>query len=46
MYLKRDLTKLKKTNKKEVNNIMKKMKKEAEADLNNPFADLLKNFNK
>ncbi|OOM76471.1 DNA topoisomerase 3 [Clostridium puniceum] len=35
-----------KTNKKEVNNIMKKMRKEAEADLNNPFADLLKDFNK
>jgi DNA topoisomerase-3 len=35
-----------KTDKREVNNIMKKMKKEAEADLNNPFADLLKNFNK
>lgn len=35
-----------KTNKAEVNNIMKKMKKEAEADMNNPFADLLKDFNK
>ncbi|WP_238916060.1 DNA topoisomerase III [Clostridium sp. YIM B02555] len=35
-----------KTDKREVNNIMKKMKKEAEADLNNPFADLLKDFNK
>lgn len=33
-----------KVNKKEVNNLMKKMKKEAEEDFNNPFADLLKNF--
>lgn len=33
-----------KINKKEVNNLMKKMKKEAEEDFNNPFADLLKNF--
>lgn len=33
-----------KVNKKEVNNLMKKMKKEAKEDFNNPFADLLKNF--
>lgn len=33
-----------KVNKKEVNNIMRKMKKEASEDINNPFADLLKNF--
>lgn len=33
-----------KVNKREVNNIMKKMKKEAEQEINNPFADLLKNF--
>lgn len=33
-----------KVNKKEVNNIMRKMKKEANEDINNPFADLLKNF--
>ncbi|MGL4773780.1 MAG: DNA topoisomerase III [Clostridium sp.] len=35
-----------KVNKKEVNNLMKKMKKEAEEEMNNPFADLLKGFNK
>ncbi|NRZ46030.1 DNA topoisomerase-3 [Clostridium beijerinckii] len=35
-----------KVDKREVNNIMRKMKKEAENDMNNPFADLLKNFNK
>lgn len=34
----------KKVNKKEVNKIMKKMQKEAKEDINNPFADLLKNF--
>ncbi|WLF70696.1 DNA topoisomerase III [Clostridium septicum] len=33
-----------KMNKREVNNIMRKMKKEAEEDINNPFADLLKNL--
>lgn len=33
-----------KVNKRDVNNIMKKMKKEAEQEVNNPFADLLKNF--
>ncbi|MGL5615119.1 MAG: DNA topoisomerase III [Sarcina sp.] len=33
-----------KVNKREVNNIMKKMQKEAKEDINNPFADLLKNF--
>ncbi|ATD55308.1 DNA topoisomerase III [Clostridium chauvoei] len=31
-----------KMNKREVNNIMKKMKKDAEEDINNPFAELLK----
>lgn len=30
-----------KTNKREVNKIMQKMKKEANEDVNNPFADLL-----
>ncbi|KMT20957.1 DNA topoisomerase III [Clostridium cylindrosporum] len=35
-----------KVNKKEVHNIMAKMKKEAEQDINNPFAELLKDFNK
>lgn len=35
-----------KVDKKAVNNIMKKMKKEAEEFNNNPFADLLKNMNK
>lgn len=35
-----------KVNKKEVNKIMQKMKKEAEMDINNPFAELLKDFNK
>ncbi|MGL5379585.1 DNA topoisomerase III [Clostridium sp.] len=34
-----------KANKKEVNNLMKKMKKQSEEDINNPFADLLKGFN-
>ena len=34
----------KKVNKKEVNKIMKKMQKEAKEDINNPFADLLKDF--
>lgn len=33
-----------KVNKREVNKIMKKMKKEAEEDINNPFAALLKDF--
>lgn len=33
-----------KVNKKEVNKIMKQMKKEAEEDINNPFAALLKDF--
>lgn len=33
-----------KVNKRDVNNIMKKMKKEAEQEVNNPFADLLKSF--
>lgn len=40
------IDKAEKINKKEVNNIMKNNEKEAEADLNNLFADLLKNFNK
>lgn len=35
-----------KLNKREVNNYMKKMKKEAEEPLNNPFADLMSMFNK
>ncbi|MEW8956239.1 DNA topoisomerase III [Clostridium sp.] len=35
-----------KVNKREVNNIMKKMKKEAEEPLNNPFGDLMAMFNK
>ena len=35
-----------KVNKKEVNKIMQKMKKEAEESINNPFAELLKDFNK
>lgn len=35
-----------KLNKKEVSNYMKKMKKEAEAPLNNPFGDLAALFNK
>ncbi|MGL5868868.1 DNA topoisomerase, partial [Clostridium chrysemydis] len=33
-----------KVNKRETNKIMQKMKKEAEADINNPFAALLKDF--
>ena len=33
-----------KINKKEVNNIMKKMKKEADEPINNPFRELLKGF--
>ncbi|WP_411168043.1 DNA topoisomerase III [Clostridium sp. MB05] len=45
IFNKRFDSKSDKVNKKEVNNIMKKMKKEAEQDINNPFADLLKNFN-
>ena len=35
------LEKNNKTNKREVNKIMQKMKKEANEDVNNPFADLL-----
>lgn len=35
-----------KVNKKEVNKIMANMRKEAEQDINNPFAELLKDFNK
>ena len=33
-----------KVNKREVNKIMQKMKKEAKEDINNPFAELLKEF--
>ena len=33
-----------KVNKREVNKIMKKMQKEAEEEMNNPFAALLKDF--
>ena len=43
-FKKRFENKKAKVSKKEVNNIMKKMKKEVEEDINNPFADLLKNF--
>ncbi|MGL5574891.1 MAG: DNA topoisomerase III [Sarcina sp.] len=43
-FKKRFENKKDKVSKKEVNNIMKKMKKEADEDINNPFADLLKNF--
>lgn len=43
-FKKRFSDKKSKVSKKEVNNIMKKMKKEADEDINNPFADLLKNF--
>lgn len=46
VFNKRFDSKANKVNKREVNNIMKKMKKEAEEDINNPFADLLKGFNK
>ncbi|SCJ99280.1 DNA topoisomerase 3 [uncultured Clostridium sp.] len=44
VFNKRFSSKADKVNKREVNNIMKKMKKEAEEDINNPFADLLKGF--
>ena len=44
VFNKRFGSKSDKVNKREVNNIMKKMKKEAEEDINNPFADLLKGF--
>ncbi len=44
VFNKRFSSKSDKVNKREVNNIMKKMKKEAEEDINNPFADLLKGF--
>ncbi|MGL4740377.1 MAG: DNA topoisomerase III [Sarcina sp.] len=43
-FKKRFENKKDKVSKKEVNNIMKKMKKEAAEDINNPFADLLKGF--
>ena len=46
VFNKRFSSKSDKVNKREVNNIMKKMKKEAEEDINNPFADLLKGFTK
>ena len=44
VFNKRFTSKSDKVNKREVNNIMKKLKKEAEEDINNPFADLLKGF--
>lgn len=44
VFNKRFSSKSDKVNKREVNNIMKKMRKEAEEDINNPFADLLKGF--
>lgn len=44
VFNKRFSSKSDKANKREVNNIMKKMRKEAEEDINNPFADLLKGF--
>lgn len=46
VFNKRFDSKSDKMNKKEVNNIMKKMQKESEQEVNNPFADLLKNFKK
>lgn len=45
VFNKRFNSKFDKVNKKEVNNIMKKMKKEAEEPLNNPFAELLGKMN-
>ncbi|WP_352416785.1 DNA topoisomerase III [Clostridium tertium] len=45
VFNKRFNSKSDKVNKKEVNNIMKKMKKEAEEPLNNPFAELLGKMN-
>lgn len=44
VFKKRFADKKSKVSKKEVNNIMRKMQKEAEEDINNPFADLLKGF--
>ncbi|WP_066874000.1 DNA topoisomerase III [Clostridium mediterraneense] len=44
VFKKRFADKKSKVSKKEVNNIMRKMQKEAEQDINNPFADLLKGF--
>ncbi|MPQ44181.1 DNA topoisomerase III [Clostridium tarantellae] len=44
VFNKRFNNKSDKFNKKEINNIMKKMKKDAEEDINNPFAELLKGF--
>lgn len=44
VFKKRFDDKKSKVSKKEVNNIMRKMQKEAEEDINNPFADLLKGF--
>lgn len=43
-FKKRFENKKDKVSKKEVSNIMQKMKKEANEDINNPFADLLKGF--
>lgn len=45
VFNKRFNSKSDKVNKKEVNNIMRKMKKEAEEPLNNPFAELLGKMN-
>lgn len=44
VFNKRFDSKADKVNKREVNNIMKKIQKEADQDFNNPFADLLKDF--
>ena len=44
VFKKRFTDKKSKVSKKEVGNLMRKMNKEAEEDINNPFADLLKNF--
>ncbi|MGL5069479.1 MAG: DNA topoisomerase III [Sarcina sp.] len=43
-FKKRFTDKKSKVSKKEVNTLMKKMKQEADVDINNPFADLLKGF--
>ncbi|GAB6170439.1 DNA topoisomerase III [Clostridium carnis] len=45
IFNKRFNSKSEKTNKREVNNILKKMKKESEEDINNPFAALLGGLN-
>ena len=46
MFNKRFDSKNDKVNKREVSNIMKKMKKEANEPINNPFGDLMSMFNK